>query len=66
MSNQNLTKDFVDSAKIWHEFLRTLKEWNTANKAKYYQLKNDYLEKRKLYAIDCGLDKVMDESMWPR
>lgn len=64
MINKNITKDFVDAANKWHNYLRTLKIWNTQTKAKYYQLKDDYMKKRELHAIDCVLDKVIPECMW--
>ncbi len=66
LNTKRIIKDFVDAADKWHHCLRTLKEWNTQTKKKYYQLKDDYMKKRELHAIDLGLDKVMPEWMWPR
>ena len=66
LNSERITKDFVDAADRWHYYLRTLKEWNTQTKAKYYKLKDDYMKKRELHTKDLGLDKVMPEWMWPR
>ncbi len=63
--NQQITHQFVEAPKKYYNFLHTIKEWNKENKFMYYRLRNDYMEKRKLHAMDLGLDKVMEESMWP-
>lgn len=62
---ETITHEFVESAERFKSFLLSIHYWNKETKSKYYQLKNDYMEKRKLHAIDLGLDKVMEESMWP-
>lgn len=65
-NSYKVANQFAEAAKKKNTFLHTIKEWNKDTKAKYYQLKDDYMKKRELHAIDLGLDKVMPEWMWPR
>lgn len=57
---------FVEAAEKWRTFLHSIREWNKQSKAIYCQLKDDYMKKKKLHAINSGLDTVMEKSKWPR